>query len=160
MADCRISQNPRTGPPILCYVEQSRDISHIQKQGTEMVLPQKSLHPTMAQWAFRELNEKENEHYIRWLSPRRSNAGGDGRNAIILPGPPRKSSSGAPASGVNARRSLDCAPWADCGERGRWDWTERGSGTPRFRYAILRLSRADDARDKNARFNLFALVIA
>jgi hypothetical protein len=114
-------------------VEQSRDISHIQKQ----VLPQKSLHPTMAQWAFRELNEKENEHYIRWLSPRRSNAGGDGRNAIILPGSPRKSSSGAPASGVHARRSLGRAPWADCGERGRWDWTERGSGTRRFRCAIF-----------------------
>ena len=122
-------------------IEQSRDISHIQKQGTEMALPQKNLHPTTAQWAFRELHEKENEHCIRWLSPRRSNAGGDGRNAIILPRAPRKSRSGAPASGVNARRSLDCAAWADCGERGRWDWTERRSGTPRFRCAIFNLLR-------------------
>ena len=97
----------------------------------------KNLHPTTAQWAFRELHEKENEHCIRWLSPRQSNAGGDGRNAIILPGPPRKSCSGAPASGVNAGRSLGRAPWAHCGERGRWDWTERGSGTPRFRCAIF-----------------------
>jgi len=50
---------------------------------------------------------------------------------------PRKSRSGASASDVNAGRSLGCAPWADCGERGRWDWTERGSGTPRFRCAIF-----------------------
>jgi hypothetical protein len=114
-------------------VEQSRDISHIQKQ----VLPQKSLHPIMAQWAFRERNEKENEHYIRWLSHRRSDAGGDRRNTIILPGPPRKSRSGAPASGVNAGRSLCRAAWAHCGERGRWDWTDRGSGTPCFRCAIF-----------------------
>src|SRR5438132_992028 len=119
------------------YVEQSRDMSHIQKQGTEMALPQKNLHPTTAQCAFRERHEKENEHCIRWLSPRRCNAGGDGRNAIILPGPPWKSSSGTPASDVNAGRSLDCAPWAHCGERGRWDWTERRSGTPRFRCAIF-----------------------
>jgi hypothetical protein len=110
---------------------------HIQKQGTEMALPLKSLHLTTAQCAFRELNEKENEQCIRWLSPRRSNAGRDGRNAIILPGPSRKSRRGAPASGLNAGRSLGCAPWADCGGRGRWDWTERGSGTPRFRCAIF-----------------------
>ena len=82
------------------YVEQSRDMSHIQKQGTEMALPQKNLHPTAAQRAFRELHEKENEHCIRWLSLRRSNATGDGRNAIILPGAPRKSRSGVPASDV------------------------------------------------------------
>ena len=118
-------------------VEQSRDISHIQKQGTEVALPQKSLHLTTAQCAFRELNEKENEQCIKWLSPRRSNAGRDGRNAIILPGPSRKSRRGAPASGLNAGRSLGCAPWADRRERGRWDWTERGSGTPRFRCAIF-----------------------
>src|SRR5438132_5278747 len=37
----------------------------------------------------------------------------------------------------NAGRSLGRAPWADCGERDRWDWTERGSGTPRFRCAIF-----------------------
>jgi hypothetical protein len=55
---------------------------------------------------------------------------------------------------------LDCTSWPECGERDRWDWTERGGGTPRFRYAILRLSRVDDARDENARFNLFALVAA
>jgi hypothetical protein len=42
MADCRISQNPRSVPRFLRHVDQSRDISHIQKQGTEMALPKKT----------------------------------------------------------------------------------------------------------------------
>lgn len=120
----------------------------------------KNLHLTTVQCAFRERNEKESARRIKSLSPRRSIAGGEGRNAIILPGSPGQSLGGAPASVVQSRRSLDCTPWAECGERDRWDWTERGSSAPRFRYAIFSLSRAGDRRNENSRFNLFALVIA
>ena len=104
----------------------------------------------------RQLNEKENEHCIKclYLSPQRSNAGGERRNAIILSGSPRQSRRRAPASAIQPRRPLDCTPWAKCGERNRWHWTERGSGTPRFRRPILRLSETGDENDENSRFSL------
>ncbi len=110
--------------------------------------------------AFREENEKETEHCIKWLSSRRSNAGSDGRNAIILPGPPQKSHSGAPASGVNAGRSLDCAPWAHCGERDRWDWIERRSGTPRLSTRNIWSSWDRRRKRRKIAIQLTALVIA
>ncbi len=108
----------------------------------------------------RKLNEKENGRCTKYLSPRRSNIGGEGRNAIILSSSSPRSLGGAPASVVQPRRPMDCTPWAECGERDRWNWTERGSSAPRFRYAIFRFSRANERRNENARFNLFARVIA
>src|SRR6266540_1564287 len=48
----------------------------------------------------RNLNEKENGRCTKYLSPRRSNIGGEGRNAIILSSSSPRSLGGAPASVV------------------------------------------------------------
>jgi hypothetical protein len=114
----------------------------------------------VAQGAFRKLNDKKNEHCVKDSSSRRSNAGGNARNAFILSGASSQSLGGAPASVVHPRRPLDCASWAECGERDRWNWTERGSSTPRVRRAIFGLFGIGDRRNEKSRFSLFALVIA
>ena len=101
----------------------------------------------------RQLNEKENEHYIKCSSPQRSNADGERRNAIILSGSPRQSHGRAPASTIQPGRSLDCPSWADCGERNRWHWTERGSSTQRFRCAIFSFSETGDECDEKSQLS-------
>jgi hypothetical protein len=110
----------------------------------------KNLHPSTPPCAFRKLNEKKNEHFVKHSSLRRSDAGGNARNAIILSSSSTESLGCAPASAVQPRGSLDCAPWAECGERNRWDWTERESSPPRFRYAIFGLSGTGEGRDEDS----------
>src|ERR671918_2654838 len=116
--------------------------------------PEKNLHPTPARCAFRQLNEKENEHCVECSSQQRSNADGERRNAIILSGSPRQSHGRAPASTIQPGRSLDCPPWADCGERNRWHWTKRGSSTPRFRCAIFSFSETGDECDQKSQLSV------
>jgi len=55
----------------------------------------------MAQSAFRKLNEKKNEHWVRYSLPRRPDAGGNARNVFILSGSSPQSLGGTPASVVN-----------------------------------------------------------
>src|SRR6266496_2200057 len=64
------------------------------------------------------------------------------------------------ASGFNAGRSLDCAPWAHCGERDRWDWIERRSGTPRLSTRNIWSSWDRRRKRRKIAIQLTALVIA
>ena len=101
----------------------------------------------------RQLNGKENGRCFEELPNYRSNAGGDWKTAIILPGAPHQSLGRAAASAVNSRRLVDCAPWAQRGKRNCRDRTERGISTPRFRCAIFKLSKAVGGSGKNSRLS-------